>query len=334
MKQSAIWLVSLFVAACTSTCGHSLKEEPAARIADPALSPAAACVDGAAARRHIETIIAFGPRHAGTPGLDRTRDYIERALRQAGLSPERHPFVAHTPHPDIGSVELANLSVEIGDGEQLVVLSGHFDGKLIAEGFFAGANDGGSSTGLLLEMARSLARHRPAQKVRIVFFDGEEALVKWSDADSLYGSKNYAAHLAERGEKERITALVNIDMVADPRLRFVADANSTPWVMATLKDTASRLGYGDLFTGPRGAIGDDHQPFVEMGIPAAVLIDLSFGPGWESNAWWHTPDDNLDHISDDSMTATGRIVLESLPALLHGRGTDRPLHPGWTNQKK
>jgi glutaminyl-peptide cyclotransferase len=120
----------------------------------------------------------------------------------------------------------------------------------------------------------------------------------------------------EEGRQTDIIALVNIDMVADPRLRFMQDMRSTPWVWRILKQSGGKLGYGDLFTGPVVMIGDDHQPFVEAGIPAAVLIDLQFGPGWNSNAWWHTPQDNLENISAKSMTITGRIVLNALPDLL------------------
>jgi Zn-dependent M28 family amino/carboxypeptidase len=285
----------------------------------PGLGEAAGCIDGERALEHIGNIIALGPRHAGAPGAEQTRTYILSRLTSAGLEPRRHDFIALTPHPDLPRVEMANIAVDIaGPGDKGVLLGGHFDGKLIEGVDFQGANDGGSSTALLLEMARCLAIHPPAQPVRLVFFDGEEALVRWSENDSLYGSKWMAGQLKSSGEVSKFSAAVIVDMIGDKRLQLFRDRLSTPWVYATLAKQAQRLGYHSLLGGPLTSIEDDHIPLKEVGIPAAVLIDLAFGPGWQSNAYWHTSSDTIDKVSAASIEAVGQIVLTSLDSLASG----------------
>jgi glutaminyl-peptide cyclotransferase len=280
-----------------------------------------ALVDGERAIGHIREIIALGPRHAGTPGLERTREYIAKKLRSFGLEPRRHDFLAHTPHPDLKQVPMANLSVEIdGPGTKRILLGGHFDGKLIEGVDFKGANDGGSSTALLLEIARYFSFQPPPCDLYIVFFDGEEALVEWNDMDSLYGSKHLAAEIEERGGEETFAAAVIVDMIGDARLRLTDETSSTPWVFDVLKETVARLGYDDVFKGPKSHIQDDHRPLQRIGIPAAVLIDFRFGPRWKSNSYWHTEKDDVDKISSESIETVGHIVIESLEGLLEGPG--------------
>jgi glutaminyl-peptide cyclotransferase len=198
-------------------------------------------------------------------------------------------------------------------------LGGHFDGKILEGVDFKGANDGGSSTALLLEMAGALSKKAPPCPVRIVFFDGEEALVDWNDADSRYGSKHMASELKSSGDWKYIAAVVIVDMIGDKHLRLVREHASDMWVFGTLEKTATRLGLDAPFKGEQGLIEDDHIPFLQIGIPAAVLIDLHFGPGWNSNAYWHTEKDTVDKLSPDSIETIGEIVLASLPALCIGQ---------------
>ena len=82
-----------------------------------------------------------------------------------------------------------------------------------------GANDGGSSTGAVMEMARVLAanKQKPKMTYWFVFFDGEEAFCfDWDEChnpnpadpktplpDHLYGSRRYVAQLIEKNEWSR-----------------------------------------------------------------------------------------------------------------------------------
>ncbi|MCP4679035.1 MAG: M28 family peptidase [Deltaproteobacteria bacterium] len=312
----------VFLAACAMSCCRGGETRKTSAGSDTGVMPkaGASLIDGGQAMGYIKDIIAFGPRHAGTEGAEKTRRYIFEKLKSFGLSPKRHDFTALTPHPKLKKVDLANLSVDFdGPGKRKVLIGGHFDGKILEGVNFKGANDGGSSTALLLEMARVLARTPPPCPVRIVFFDGEEALVKWSDMDSRYGSKRMAAELKQKGEVDSIAAAVIVDMIGDKNLRLVRDTNSTPWVFKVLVRTAERLGYDSLFGSRRISIDDDHIPFLRIGIPAAVLIDFNYGPGWASNSYWHNDKDTVDKLSPKSMEIIGEVVFESLPVLAHGQ---------------
>ncbi len=313
-------LAATFVlASCAGRCCRDESPDQSGAGANAASEELLACLDGERALGHIERLIALGPRHAGTPGAAKAREMIAGTLRGFGLEPRLDEFTARTPHPELGRVEMANVLVDIpGPGERIVMIGGHFDGKIIERGTFKGANDGGSSTAVLLEMARCLKEHPLPCPVRLVFFDGEEALVEWSDSDGLYGSKHMAAELKASGEHRSIAALVVVDMIGDRRLRIFRDPLSTPWVYAALRRSAERLGSETLMRGPRISIEDDHTPFQRVGIPSAVLIDLRFGPGYRSNAYWHTEQDDVDKLSPENMAAVGRIVLGALPALSSG----------------
>jgi hypothetical protein len=319
--------LAALLGSCAIRCGSDADTTPkqGPEVAD---APGGGCVDGKRALTHIERLVSLGPRHAGTPGAEKARQLIIDTLGELGLEPKRQDFTALTPHPDLPRVELANITAQIsGPGDKLVLIGGHFDGKLLPGIEFKGANDGGSSTALLLELARCLKQSPPPCGVRIAFFDGEEALVKWSDSDGLFGSKHMATQLKASGEHEKIAAMVNLDMIGDKRLRLYRETQSTQWVFTALERAAIRLGHGELFRGPRGAIDDDHVPFLRIGIPAANLIDLKFGPGWDSNSYWHTAKDTVDKVSPDSMAAIGAIVVEALPDLCAGKpGADRPNH--------
>jgi hypothetical protein len=320
----AALLIALSASSCGLRCGEGQvpqREITAApeKIAEP---PVVSCVDGARALEDVESLVALGPRPPGSTGAEAARQLILGALRRAGLEPTRHDFTAHTPHPELAKVELANITADVPGPGRPVIVGGHYDAKLLPGVEFVGANDGGSSTAVLLEIARCLAARGSPAKVRLAFFDGEEALVSWSDADSLYGSKRMAADLAGSSERASIAAMVNVDMVGDRDLSFFRETLSTPWVLSTLERSAERLGHGALFGGPRAAIEDDHVPFVRIGVPAADLIDLEYGPGPGSNDYWHTAADTTDKLSAASLAAAARIVIGALEELSRGEPVD------------
>jgi Zn-dependent M28 family amino/carboxypeptidase len=270
-------------------------------------------VDGARALRHVERLVAMGPRAAGSRQLEQTRQYIETQVAAVGLKAQRQPFRAATPG---GPLPMANLLVKIpgsrGDTAPLVLLSGHFDTKRFLDRNFVGANDGGSSTGLLLELTRVLAARRPQLNVWIVFFDGEEAIGSWSDSDSLYGSRHLASTLQAQGELTRVRALINVDMVADRDLQLLDEDYSDRTLRRYAREAARAIGKPSLVMAESLAIEDDHVPFVRRGVSALNLIDFDYGP---DNRYWHTADDSLDKLSADSLSTVGRLVLEILRRL-------------------
>jgi hypothetical protein len=173
--------------------------------------------DGVRALRDVERLVAIGPRPPGSAALARTRTYIATELRSAGWRVREHRFTAHTPR---GPLTMTNVIAEWpGRGAGIIAVGGHYDTKVFEKFRFVGANDGGSSTALLIELGRVLALRLgaapPASTRWLVFFDGEEAQIEWSATDSLYGSRALVAALRASGELTRLRALVVADMIGD-----------------------------------------------------------------------------------------------------------------------
>jgi glutaminyl-peptide cyclotransferase len=265
--------------------------------------------DGERAFADLKTLVSFGPRPSGSQALDRTREFTIAELRAAGAGVAEDKFVAKTP---IGSIPMANIIAKIpGASPSIVIIGGHYDTKRMATPF-VGANDGGSSAAFLLEMARVLAQRRNQLTYWVVFFDGEEAVQRWSVTDSLYGSRHLAAEVAASGAQRRVKAMILVDMIADAALDVHRDTNSTRWLQGLVFSQARRLGYGRYFSGGSKTVEDDHIPFVQIGIPAVDIIDLDFGP---LNLYWHTRYDTVARCSSASLKTVGHVLLATLAAV-------------------
>ena len=200
-----------------------------------------------------------------------------------------------------------------GTGPGIILLMTHYDTKRLAN--FVGAEDGGSSAGLLLEMARLLcAKPKQPNSVWIAFLDGEEtqATFDWSDADSVYGSRELAARMALSGELKKIKALILADMVGQKDLHIWRDSSSPKWLTDLIWRTAGRLGYQDVFQSQETSTSDDHVPFLRRGVAAIDIIDLA---DYQREGYWHTPQDTMDKLSPRSLAIVGHVILESVSQL-------------------
>jgi hypothetical protein len=266
-------------------------------------------LDGDRAFGHLRTIVAIGPRPAGSPGAARTRDYISSQLKALGLTVDEQAFEAATP---LGPVKMVNLRAVIpgakGAAGPRLVIAGHYDTKLFRDFAFVGANDGGSSAALLIELARVLEAGRRAMPIELVFFDGEEAVIEWVGNDHTYGSRHYVAEAARSGTLENIRAMILVDMIGDRDLRILRDTNSTPWLAEIVWDAARRLGRREFVEEPLD-IQDDHIPFLQAGVPALDIIDLDYPA-------WHTEADTIDKVSAQSLQVVGDVLLAALPDII------------------
>jgi glutaminyl-peptide cyclotransferase len=260
--------------------------------------------DGAAALRHVERLVAIGPRPAGSPGAEKARAYILGELRRAGIEARTQPFTATSP---LGTLRMANvIAVLPGTRPDVILLGGHYDTKWFGDIRFVGANDGGSSTALLLELAVRLKARPRAYTYWIVWFDGEEARLTWTPTDSLYGSRHLAAELERTGQLPR--AVIVADMIGDRDLGIKRESYSTRELTDLVWASAVRLGHVQHFLADTQAVEDDHVPFLRRGVPATLLIDFDFPP-------WHTADDTLDKVSARSLAVVGEVLLDALPAV-------------------
>jgi hypothetical protein len=260
--------------------------------------------DGKRAFAHVAKQVGFGPRPAGSEALGRLQEYIQSELTSYGCKVDTDSFTADTP---VGRLPMKNIVAKIpGDKPEIIMLATHYDTKLMPN--FVGADDAGSSTGVMLELAHSLCSKRGAYQVWITFFDGEEAVKEWSDTDSRYGSRQMAAKLAMSGDLQKIKAFLLADIVGTRPPRFKRESDSTKWRVA------KKLGYGDVFLDQSMEISDDHNPFLKRQVPAADVIDLENYPGGNLY-YWHTPEDTLDKVSPKSLAITGHVFLESVKQL-------------------
>ncbi len=281
--------------------------------------------DGQRAFEHVRRQVEFGPRPAGSEALKQTRQYIQRELESYGLKVQEDAFIATTPNPRFPKVEMVNLIAEIpGESPEVVIIGSHYDTKWFPDIHFVGANDGGSSTGALIEVARQLAGSRPKMTLWLTFFDGEEAMNGvWQGTDNTYGSRHMVDRLKREGRLQTVKAMILLDMIGDKDLGIVREANSVDWMNDIVWRNARRLGYGKYFLNDTLYIDDDHTPFLRAGIPAIDLIDFSFGtaaakcgPGGSRHCYWHTAEDTLDKVSPESLKIVGDTLLRSLPEIV------------------
>jgi len=303
---------------CLAACGHSSSPEsggqgtasPQAATFPPAPSPeTTGGFDGARAYKHVEQLVAIGPHAAGSEGIHRAQAYIVSQLKSFGCPVEEQDF--HATSTPIGDVAMKNILVKIpSTNPNILIFSSHYDTKRVDN--FVGADDGGSSTGVLLELARLLCARKNAETIWLAFFDGEEDFnLNWSSRDDTYGSRELAASLAVSGNLKHVKAMILVDMVGPTNPIYRRDANSTPWLVELVWTTAARLGYGKVFVNDANAMEDDHIPFVQRGVPSADIIDF------ENSVleYWHTPHDTLDKIDPRTLAITGHVLIESVPEL-------------------
>ena len=157
-----------------------------------------------------------------------------------------------------------------------------------------------------------LARRRNRVTYWVVFLDGEEAVKTWSSTDGFYGSRHFCDRLAPDAVLEHVQAVIVVDMIADAHLDIQRETYSTPWLTDFIFTEARTLGYGRHFSQEGRRIEDAQLAFLRLGIPAADVIDLDYGP---SNLYWHTRSDTVDKCSAISLAIVGNTVFKTLEEL-------------------
>jgi len=261
--------------------------------------------DGKRAFALVAKQVGFGPRPSGSAAIGQLQEYIQSELTSYGCKVDVDLFSADTP---AGRLPMKNIVAKIpGDKPGIIMLATHYDTKRLEN--FVGADDGASSTAVMLELARLLCGRRGPYQVWITFFDGEEAVkFIWQDPDNRYGSRQMAARLAMSGDLPKIKAVLLADMVGSRNLRFRREADSTKALTDLIWSTAARLGYSNIFVNESSSTVDDHIVFLKRGVPAVDVINFEI-------PYWHTVEDTLDKVSAKSLAITGHVFLESVKQL-------------------
>jgi Zn-dependent M28 family amino/carboxypeptidase len=321
LGRTGVLLLGLFSVACSAgregkapAAGAAESSSTSAAATPPAAPPAPAVeagpapiINAARAMQYTKEVVAFGARPIGSENHKKLEQYILGHLK--GDEVEEDSFVAYTVE---GKFPVRNIIAKYsGTKDGIIVIAGHYDTNYpLRNTAFVGANDGGSSTAILLEFANHLrGKKRDGYSVWLLWTDGEEAVRQWSDADSVYGTKHLAARWQKDGTVKKIKAFLLADMIGDADLNIERESHSAPWLEDLVYEAATKLGYQSHFFARTLEIEDDHLPFVKLGVPCADIIDLDYGYG---NVFHHSPQDTMDKLSAKSMQIAGDVILQTV----------------------
>jgi glutaminyl-peptide cyclotransferase len=278
----AVFAVALLVAACGSSSAGGDDSASANLKVDR--------FDSAAAWRLLEYQVDLGPRPAGSETSRRLARRLRRVLPRGRFEP-----VPGGLRNVVGTVQ--------GREPGYIVVGAHYDTKDIPG--FVGANDAASGTAVVTQLARTIKR--PRHTIHFILFDGEESPRGTPDSRFAEAGLRGSKVAARRYRDAR--AMVLLDFVGEKRLRIPREGYSNERLWARLRRSARRVGAGATFPpGIRGAIQDDHLPFLEEGVPAIDLIDFDFD-------CFHRTCDDLSVVSERSLDAVGETVLNLLASL-------------------
>jgi glutaminyl-peptide cyclotransferase len=287
---------------------------PVAKLSLPPDSGPLPTFDSARAMQYVKEMVALGPRPLGSSNHKKVETFITSHLK--GDAVEDDVFTADTPE---GKFPVRNIVAKFpGTRDGIIVIASHYDTNYpLRNTSYVGANDGASSSALLLEIANQLRGEKlNGYSVWLVWDDAEEAMKPDTEMpfekDSLYGIRHLAEKWQADGTLKEIKAFLLADMIGDADLNIDRDQNSTPWLEEVVYQAASRLGYQSHFFARDNQVTDDHIPFMQRGVPCADLIDFDYG---YNNVFWHTPQDTVDKLSPKSLEIVGSTILETINIL-------------------
>ncbi len=332
MRPKSLLRIALTAAALLAVgCDHSREQFQAQSQTSPSTLPPAAenpkpvlnlppdsapppTFNGDRAMQYVKEIVKFGPRPLGSGNHKKVEDYLDSRLK--GDDVEDDVFTADT---NVGKFPVHNIVAKYpGTRDGIIVVASHYDTNYpLRKTSYVGANDGGSSSALLLELANQLrGKTRDGYSIWLVWDDAEEAMKPDSEVDFMTDSLYGITHLAEKwqadGTLKKIKAFILADMIGDADLDIDRDSNSAGWLQDVVFEAASRMGYQSHFFARTLAMEDDHLPFVKRGVPCVDLIDFTYG---YNNVFWHTPQDTVDKLSPKSLEIVGTVILETIRIL-------------------
>lgn len=271
---------------------------------------------GARALTHVQALTDLGPRPSESDGYRKSLAYLEKELVALGWKTTRQEFEDNTP---IGPVNFTNLLARYSPNSEVdwtssipFIVGSHLDTKRYSDITFVGANDSGSSTGVLVEMANALSKNPAlAAQVELAFFDGEEAMLTNIDpkTDGLYGSKHYASGLVKR--KSRPNFGIVLDLVGDINVPLLIGADSDERLKRHAINAAMKLNLGNTTQMAPYPIIDDHVPLITK----ANLKTLHLIGEFNRMTYWHTKDDTMKNLSPVALSNSGKLALRVITQL-------------------
>ncbi|UCC45312.1 MAG: M28 family peptidase [Candidatus Zixiibacteriota bacterium] len=250
---------------------------------------------------YMDRLQAFNGRVAGTDSAIAARDWIYSKFEEYGLdSVYVDPFVVDLDEVPTQCWNVVGVRVGTVYPDVRIIVGGHYDG---VPGSPA-ADDNGSGTTGVLELARILSGLTTDMTLVFVTFDAEER--------GLHGAWHYAGRAATTGEQ--IMLMLNMDMIGDinnvdSATLFAGSSSMLAPVWLHLAD--SLVGLKGYIPGISG--GSDHYPFYQWGFDASFLHEHEFSD------YWHTSSDSTTYINYDYMI---RMVKSALATVYHFATSD------------
>jgi len=269
--------------------------------------------NGAKALEYAREFVSIGPRWPTSQGHLKAEAFLRDHFKHDQLEED-----AFTPMTPIGPVPMRNFIVRFpGKKDGVIVLATHYETNYWLKNInFVGANDGGSTTGLLMAIGDLLRAQTAGGKkldgysVWLLFDDGEESILpQWTDSDSTYGTRHLAAKWGRDGTLGKIKAFILTDMIGDKDLEIQQESRDADWLVALVSQAAKKYSDERYFFKQKMEVEDDHLPFARRGVPSIDIIDLNYGP---NNSYHHTDKDTIDKLSAHSLTVDGDVILETI----------------------
>ena len=325
---------------CLTLCIASLALSSCKDVTPPAQTPAAKIsVDlgnktdadriAANAYQHTKQILSFGHRQPASAGLRKSKDYVITELKKHGWNTQEQSLTANTP---LGNIKYSNLIARYAPTANNSpwrksvsgVIGAHIDSKIQPN--FLGADDAASCVATLLALAEHLHTKHPsvANQLELVFFDGEESVginmeghrsfAPNSKRDGLFGSYHYSravrSSTIDKLHPYRKTPQFGIvlDMIGHENLNIKIPSDTPKNLRRSYTSASKKLGLEKHFSYAQGPILDDHYYMNEIAnIPTIDIIG-----DFSQNKWWHTSADNIDIISEESLSMSIQMTLEIL----------------------
>ncbi|PVU91947.1 hypothetical protein BB559_003911 [Furculomyces boomerangus] len=271
-------------------------------------------------------------RPVGSEGHKKTIDFISKKLKEFGFSVSLDSFLEKTP---LGMKSFTNIiGIKNPKAKKRVVLAAHFDSKVFNTGDFIGAIDSAVPVAILLSICKNLGKmiNGEDKTLQVIFFDGEEAFVDWTETDSLYGSRHLAAKWSDgldeitakaapnlsTNELSLMEVFVLLDLIGTSDVIIPPLQTSTLYLFYQLSEIESRLYKLEYITKKHlnparfvsGQIDDDHRPFAKKNIPVLHLISSPFPKVW------HTLGDNAENLDQESINSFNVLMSTFVAAYL------------------
>jgi len=264
-------------------------------------------------------------RVPNSPGSKTVRDFISNEMSDLGWTVEEDAFEEDTV---IGKVKFTNIIATLNpNAPRRLVLVCHYDSKISPQGFL-GATDSAVPCAQMINLAHTMKMDLDDHKtlknneltLQLLFLDGEEAFVKWTSTDSIYGARHLASKLettsyefnrVEGSELDRMDTFVLLDLLGakDPTI-ISSQVDTDPWFRKLIEIEEGLLSINAITTPKifsnmqvrRLGIEDDHIPFLRRNVPILHLIPVPFPDVW------HKMSDNGDAVDYPTVEKLNKIL--------------------------